>query len=100
MELKSTKNIETNKYELALEVSPEEFNEAINSVYKRESKKMNVPGFRKGHAPRAFLEKYYGEEVFFEAAVDHLYRPMVMEAVEKSELKVVSIGEVKIDEIG
>ena len=69
MELKSTKNIETNKYELALEVSPEEFNEAINSVYKRESKKMNVPGFRKGHAPRAFLEKYYGEEVFFEAAV-------------------------------
>ena len=61
---------------------------------------MNVPGFRKGHAPRAFLEKYYGEEVFFEAAVDHLYRPMVMEAVEKSELKVVSIGEFKIDEIG
>ena len=83
MELKSTKNIETNKYELALEVSPEEFDEAINSVYKRESKKMNVPGFRKGHAPRAFLEKYYGEEVFFEAAVDHLYSPMVMEAVEK-----------------
>lgn len=100
MELKSTKNIETNKYELALEVSPEEFDEAINSVYKRESKKINVPGFRKGHAPRAFLEKYYGEEVFFEAAVDHLYRPMVMEAVEKSELKVVSIGEFKIDEIG
>lgn len=100
MDLKSTKNVETNKYELALEVSPEEFNEAINAVYKRESKKMNIPGFRKGHAPRAFIEKYYGEEVFFEAAVDHLYRPMVMEAVEKSELQVISIGEFKIDEIG
>jgi len=100
MDLKSTKNVETNKYELALEVSPEELNEAINAVYKRESKKMNIPGFRKGHAPRAFIEKYYGEEVFFEAAVDHLYRPMVMEAVEKSELKVISIGEFKIDEIG
>ena len=61
---------------------------------------MNIPGFRKGKAPRAFIEKYYREEVFFEAAVDHLYRPMVMEAVEKSELKVISIGEFKIDEIG
>lgn len=100
MELKSTKNIETNRYELAMEVSPEELNNAINAVFKRESKKMNIPGFRKGHAPRAFIEKYYGEEVFFEAAVDHLYRPMVMEAVEKSELKVISIGEFKIDEIG
>ena len=68
--------------------------------YKRESKKINIPGFRKGHAPRAFIEKYYGEEVFYEAAIDHLYRPMVMEAVEKSGLQVISIGEFKIDEIG
>ena len=73
---------------------------SINTVYKRESKKMNIPGFRKGHAPRAFIEKYYGEEVFYEAAIDHLYRPMVMEAVEKSGLQVISIGEFKIDEIG
>lgn len=100
MDLKSTKNIETNKYELEIEVSAEQFNDAVNAVYKRESKKMNIPGFRKGHAPRAFIEKYYGEEVFFEAAIDHLYRPMVMEAVEKSELKVIAIGEFKVDEIG
>lgn len=100
MELKSTKNVETNKYELAVQVSPEEFDQAINAVFKRESKKMNIPGFRKGHAPRAFIEKYYGAEVFYEAAVDHLYRPMVMEAIEKSELKVVSVGDFKIDEIG
>ncbi len=100
MELKSTKNLETNKYELELQVSPEELNDAINAVYKRESKKMNIPGFRKGHAPRAFIEKYYGEEVFFEAAVDHLYRPVVMEAIEKSELKVISVADFKVDEIG
>lgn len=99
MELKSTKNVETNKSELSIAVSPEELNEAINAVFKRESKKMNIPGFRKGHAPRAFIEKYYGEGVFFEAAVDHLYRPMVMEAIEKSELKVVSVGDFKIEEI-
>ena len=45
-------------------------------------------------------DRYYGEEVFYEAAIDHLYRPMVMEAVEKSGLQVISIGEFKIDEIG
>ena len=100
MNVKATNKVETNRYELELEVSSEEFNEAINTVYKRESKKMNIPGFRKGHAPRAFIEKYYGEEVFYEAAIDHLYRPMVMEAVEKSGLQVISIGEFKIDEIG
>lgn len=100
MNVKATNKVETNRYELELEVSPEEFNEAINTVYKRESKKMNVPGFRKGKAPRAFIEKYYGEEVFYEPAIDHLYRPMVLEAVEKSGLKVISIGEFKIDEVG
>ena len=99
MELKSTKSVETNKSELSISVSPQELNDAINAVFKRESKKINIPGFRKGHAPRAFIEKYYGEGVFFEAAVDHLYRPMVMEAIEKSELKVVSVGDFKIDEI-
>ena len=62
MNVKATNKVETNRYELELEVSPEEFNEAINTVYKRESKKMNIPGFRKGHAPRAFIEKYYGED--------------------------------------
>lgn len=99
MNLKSKNNTETNKYELELEVTPEEFNGAIDVVFKRESKKMNIPGFRKGKAPRAFIEKYYGPEVFFEAAIDHLYRPMVMEAVDKSELQVISIGDFKIDEV-
>ena len=99
MNVKSTNKVETNRYELELEVSAADFNEAINAVYKRESKKMNIPGFRKGHAPRAFIEKYYGEEVFYEAAIDHLYRPMVMEAVEKSGLEVISVGEFKLDEV-
>ena len=69
MNVKATNKVETNRYELELEVSPEEFNEAINTVYKRESKKMNIPGFRKGHAPRAFRNNYDEEEVFYEAAI-------------------------------
>ena len=99
MNLKSCNNAETNKYELVLEVAPEEFAQAINEVYKRESKRMNVPGFRKGKAPRAFIEKFYGEEVFFQAAVDHLYTPMMDAAIEASGLEVIGVNAYSIEEI-
>ena len=99
MNLKSCNNVETNKYELVLEVAPEEFDQAINEVYKRESKRMNVPGFRKGKAPRAFIEKFYGEEVFFQAAVDHLYTPMMDAAIEASGLEVIGVNAYSIEEI-
>lgn len=99
MNLIATNNVETNKYQLQIEVTPEEFNKTLDAVFKAESKKLNIPGFRKGKAPRAFVEKYYGEEVFFDAAVDRLYRSIVMEAIDQSKLEVVSIGDFKIDEI-
>lgn len=99
MNLKSSNNVETNQYELLLEVTPEELNQAINEVYRRESKRMNVPGFRKGKAPRAFIEKYYGEEVFFQAAVDHLYNPMMNAAIDQSKLEVVGVNSYSIEKI-
>ena len=100
MELRSTKSVETNKSELTVAVSPEEFGQAVDAVYHRESRKLNIPGFRKGHAPRAFIEKYYGPEVFYQAAVDHLYRDMVTWAVDESGLKVVAVTNVSVDEVG
>ena len=100
MNLKATNNVEINKYELQVEVTPEEFNKTVDAVYKTESKKMNIPGFRKGKAPRAFVEKYYGEQVFYEAAVDRLYRSIVMESIDQSKLEVISVTDFKIDEIG
>ncbi|WP_217958564.1 trigger factor [Acutalibacter muris] len=99
MNLKSSNNVEKSKHELLLEVTPEELNQAINEVYRRESKRMNVPGFRKGKAPRAFIEKYYGEDVFFQAAVDHLYNPMMNAAIEQSELEVVGVNSYSIEKI-
>ena len=71
MNLKATNKTETNKYELEVEISAEDFNKALSEVAKTEGKKMSVPGFRKGHAPRSVIEKMYGENVFFEAAVDN-----------------------------
>ena len=81
MNLKATNKTETNKYELEVEISAEDFNKALSEVAKTEGKKMSVPGFRKGHAPRSVIEKMYGENVFFEAAVDKLYRPAMQDAI-------------------
>ena len=66
MSLKSTNNIETNKHEVVVEVSAEVFNNAVNAVYRKEVKKINIPGFRKGKAPKAIIEKMYGEQVFYD----------------------------------
>ena len=99
MNLKATNKTETNKYELEIEVPAEDFNKAIDEVFKTEGKKITIPGFRRGKAPKAFIEKYYGESVFFEAAVDRLYRPVLMDAVEASGLEVISIGQADITEV-
>ena len=100
MILKSKDCVDVNRHELMLEVEPKEFDDAINAIFKKESNKMNIPGFRKGKAPRKFIEKYYGEEVFYDAAIKHIYRKMISEAVDQSELQVVSVVDVSIDEIG
>ncbi|MBQ2668493.1 MAG: trigger factor [Clostridia bacterium] len=99
MNLKATNNVETNKYELEIEIPAEDFNKAIDEVYKAEAKKIQIPGFRKGKAPKAFIEKYYGENVFFEGAVDKLYRPALMDAIEASGLEVISVGQADITEV-
>ena len=80
MNLKATNKTETNKYEL-------------------EGKKMSVPGFRKGHAPRSVIEKMYGENVFFEAAVDKLYRPAMQDAIEASGLEVIAVSNADVTSV-
>ncbi len=100
MKLLNKENVEINKYKLEIEVSPEAFDAAVEEAYKKEGKKMSVQGFRKGKAPRKFIEKVYGETVFYDAAIDSIYRPTVMEAVDASELEVVSIGQMDIKEVG
>ncbi len=96
MSLKSTSKIETNKYELEIEVSAADFNTAIDAAYKKEVKNIQVAGFRKGKAPKNLIEKTYGDKVFFDAAIEALYRPTVSKAIDESELEVVSVGEMDI----
>ncbi len=90
MSLKETKNVGANRYELEITVDGEKFREAIKAAYQKNAKKINVPGFRKGKAPYAMVEKMYGAEVFFEDALDLIYGEVVEEAIEESGLKVIN----------
>ena len=99
MSLKATNNVETNKYELEIERSAEDFEAAIEKAYLKARKNIAMPGFRKGKAPRKLIEKEYGEQVFFEDAVNLLYAPVVNGAVEESGLELVTRPEVEVTEI-
>lgn len=99
MSLKATNNVETNKYELEIEIYAEDFEAAIEKAYLKARKNIAMPGFRKGKAPRKLIEKEYGEQVFFEDAVNLLYAPVVNGAVEESGLELVTRPEVEVTEI-
>lgn len=84
MNLKSTNKVDTNRVQLEIEVTGEEFAQALDTVFKRESKKIQIPGFRKGKAPRKYIEKYYGEQVFYEDAVNMIYPEALQAAIDES----------------
>lgn len=89
MSLKSSNQVDTNRCELVITVAADEFENAIEKVFKRESKKITLPGFRKGKAPRAFIEKYYGEQVFYEDAINMVYPSALEEAVREAGIRMI-----------
>ena len=94
MNLIGSKKVDTNRYELEISIDAESFQKAIKDAYKKSGKKINVPGFRKGKAPLSIIEKYYGEEVFFEDALNLLYSDALDAAINEAGLRFV---EDKID---
>ena len=103
MSLKKTTEIEKNLHEIEFDVDKATFDAAIEKVYRREVKKINVPGFRKGKAPRAFIEKMYGKGIFYEDAVNEVLPDAYEDAIKESKLQAVSRPEfdiVSIDDNG
>ena len=98
--LKSKNQIETNKYELEIEVSPEVFEDAVQKVYLKNKSKITIPGFRPGKAPRKMIETQYGEGVFYEDAVNSLYEQTVSEAITEAGLTLVAAPDVEVTEVG
>lgn len=94
--LKSNNKIETNKYELEVEVNAEQFEDAVSRTYRRKAKNITVPGFRKGKATRKMIEKLYGEGFFYEDAVNALVPVYVNEAINEAGLSPVIRPDVEV----
>ena len=90
MSLKETKKLGANRYELEITIDAQKFGEAIKQAFDQQKDKINIPGFRKGKAPYAMVVKMYGEEAFFEEALNILYPDAVEEAINEAGLKVIN----------
>ena len=89
MNLISCEKLEKSMVELQFSIDAETFKNAVNAAFKREGKKYNVPGFRRGKAPRHMIEKLYGAEVFHYDAVNDLFPAEYEAAVKAAGIEVV-----------
>ena len=92
-------NLEHNMAKLTLEVSAERFDAAVEKVYQQAKKRINIPGFRKGKAPRKMIERLYGKGVFFEDAANECLPEVYEEAIADSDLDIVSSPEFDVLEL-
>lgn len=90
MSLKSTKEVETNRHELEVQVDGDTFQKAINNVFRKKSKNINIPGFRKGKAPKSIIEKMYGKEVFYDDAMQDMYPEALADAAKEAGLEIIN----------
>lgn len=96
----STKKDQANSYELVVTVDGDTFEKAVNAVYRKQVKNINIPGFRKGKAPRHMIEKMYGSEVFYEDAMQDCYPEALYDAAKEAGLKIVSVESLEAVEAG
>jgi len=88
--------IENSQVVLEVEAEPEEVERSLEEAYRHLVKRANVPGFRKGKAPRAMLEHYIGREALLEEALDHLVPRLLSQAIEEEGIEVIAQPEVEI----
>ena len=91
--------LEKNMAKLTVEVPAEQFESALKTSYNKNKNKFNIPGFRKGKAPQAMIEKMYGVDVFYEDAVDEAINASYPDAAKESGLEIVSRPEISIEQV-
>lgn len=97
MQLKNTEKLENSYVSLTIEVEPAELEKAKDKAFKKEGRKIQVPGFRKGKAPRMLIERMYGD-IFFEDALNLIFPDLMDQAVEQAGVKPVGRPEVDFGE--
>lgn len=90
--------LEGNMAKLTIEVSAEDFEAAVEKAYQKSKNKINIPGFRKGKAPRKMIEQMYGKEIFFEDAANYAIPPAYAKAVDECTEEIVSQPKIDIEQ--
>ena len=93
-------NIEENVVELEFSIDQKTFQDGVMRSYRKNVKKIQIPGFRKGKAPKFMIEKMYGPEIFYEDAINFVFPDAYDEAVKEAKIAPVDRPEVDIKEIG
>lgn len=91
--------LEKNMAKLTIEVSAEEFGKAMQKAYQKQKNHISLPGFRKGKAPMAMIEKMYGPQVFYEDAANILMPEAYANAADESGLDIVSQPDIEVTQI-
>ena len=92
--------ISGNKAKLTFTIPAEQFDAALQEAFLKLRKRINVPGFRKGKAPRKMIETLYGESIFYDDAFEIVFPDAYRAAVEEYDLKPVDQPQIDLDEIG
>ncbi len=91
--------LEKNVAKLTVEVPAEQFDEALKTSYKKNRGRFNIPGFRKGKAPQALIEKMYGPGVLYEDAVNEIINQTYRDAAKESGLDIVSRPDIEVEKV-
>jgi trigger factor len=91
---------EKNTVKLEIEVDAQVFDECMNKAFNKNKNRFNIPGFRKGKAPRNMVERYYGEQVLYEDAINFACAEAYDKAIDENDLEPVDRPEIDIVQIG
>lgn len=97
--MSTVEKIDKNTVSFEFSVSAEDFESAVNKAYKKNVGRINIPGFRKGKAPRVIVERYYGKEIFYEDAVNLVLPSTYDKAIDENKIEAVAQPEIDVKEI-
>lgn len=93
-------NLEKNVVQLEITIEAEEFEKGMQKAFVKNAKKFNIPGFRKGKAPRKIVERHYGEGVLYDEAINVIYPDAYDKAIKEQDISPVDLPQIDIKQIG